>query len=296
MIEVTPTTELPTWPAFLDGNLNKYEPQQLEYLDGNIKVVPLSEETLDKTILVQNTANKEAFNFTDNGQAILSTNTVDFSIIGNTISYHSHQIDLGKSVQEIEDLIVVKAKTPGFYVWTTPNDFGSFLVHQGVFKQNINYRYINTDFIFCLNYPRNRDYTLVSQVNPNFKVHGTKDPLKELSSADRPLGYFKNEPILHYTTDMIQQFMNTYPWKTDNLDTIIIKSQDEKLECFILKDTDFYWANLSFKESYVTPGGDMSSSVYSITNLSITEVERVMTYGDKLMVIKSYNKLLIDSV
>ena len=111
-IEVTPTTELPIWPTFLDGNIHKYEPQQLEYLDGNLKIVPRDTPILESVIVTNNSS--EAFNFVDNGEAILSTNNVDFSISGNSIFYGAIEIDLGESIQTIGELIVLKAKTPGF--------------------------------------------------------------------------------------------------------------------------------------------------------------------------------------
>lgn len=286
MIEVTPQTTLPFWPAYLDGNVIKYEPQQLEYLDGNLKIVSKTVENLEHVVVLDSPKNEESFNFIDNGEAILSTNVTDFNIFNNTISYHSTLIDLGKSVQEIDDLIVVKAKTPGFYVWTRPTDFGSFLVKQGTISQNADDKYIDTDFTFCLNYPKGRNYTLVSQFDSRFKVYGVDEPLGELTSADRPLAY--HEIIIpQYTDDITQRFIDNYPWKTDNYSTVRIDATYERIKCFILIVDKFYWANLSFKEAV----SDTRSS-YEITNLSYTKVERVLSYGDKLIEVKKYNKLL----
>jgi len=301
MIEVTPTTELPTWPTMLDGNTDLYEPQQLEYLDGNLTYTTQEELNLTHIIIEENTALKESFNFIDNGKAIVTTNDTDFTVSGNTISYKGTGIDLGKAIQEIDDLIIVKAKTPGFYVWTTPTGFGSFLVHQGVFKQNITNKYIDSDITFCLNYPKERDYTLVSQYNPNFKVKGTLGNTKEKTTADRPLYFYAKKETMPYIDDIIQGFKNNYPWRTDNFNTIFIDSKAEKLKCFILKDNEFYWANLTFKEEYQKaigfyPIDEKTGSIYTITNLSYTKAERVLSYGDKLLTVKKYNKLLNETV
>jgi len=290
MIEVTPTTELPTWSTMLDGNTDLYEPQQLEYLDGNLTYTTQEDLNLTHIIIEEGIALKESFNFIDNGKAIVTTNDVDFTVSGNTISYKGTGIDLGKAIQEIDDLIVVKAKTPGFYVWTTKTDFGSFLVHQGVFQQNINNKYIDSDIIFCLNFPKERDYTLVSQYNPNFKVKGTLGNTKEKTTADRPLPYSIPKTKI-YKDDIIQRLIANYPWTTDNFNTIEIKSKEEKLKCFILINNNFYWASLSFKEDLPT-----YSAIYSITNLSYTKAERVLGYGDKLLTVKSYNKLLSELI
>jgi len=300
MIEVTPTTELPIWPAYLDGNAEKYEPQQLEYLDGNLHYDTISPIALEEVIIEETSINLESFNFEDNGQAIVTTNDIDFTVSGNTISYKGTGIDLGKAFQVIDELIIVKAKTPGFYVWTTPTDFGSFLVHQGVFKQNIRSRYLDSDFTFCLNYPRERDYTLVSQKDSRFKVLGSREGIEEKTSADRPLYFYKRKKRIPYSEDIIQSFKNNYPWKEDN-GTVFINSKAERLKCFILKDNEFYWANLTFKEEYQTGTGfypidEKIGSTYIVTNLSYTEADRVLYYGDKLLIIKEYNKLLNDMV
>ena len=300
MIEVTPTTELPIWPTMLDGNTDLYEPQQLEYLDGNLKWKQATNPVFPYTVEIIPPL-REAFDFEDNGQAIVCTNNVDFTVLGNTISYKGIGIDLGKAFQVIDDLIVLKAKTPGFYVWTTSTGFGSFLVHQGVFKQHLESKYINTDFTFVELYPKERDYMLVSQVNSKFKSIGNRVGTEEKLSTDRPLYFYSKKRLKVYSDNIIQQFKHNYSWRTDNFNTVFINSKAEKLKCFILIKNKFYWADLTFKEEYQTipgyyPIDEKTGSIYTITNLSYTKAERVLYYGDKLLVIKEYNKSLGESI
>jgi len=180
--------------SYLDGNTALWKPQQLKYLDGNNTWIKPYITHLESKYLEYQYENKfvEAFNFAPSSDKIVAsestTNDPNFVIDGYKISYKTLPIDLSKDIQYVNkpakygtddlivekaintDLIVLKAKTHGYYVWTTQDSFGDFKINNGLLQQHIDQA--GTDHTFVNLFPKNRQYNLISRTQKFYESKG----------------------------------------------------------------------------------------------------------------------------
>jgi len=257
MIETSPRTPLPSLPDILDGNLDLWEPQQLKYLDGNNSWPSLVNEPISYVVAYREIPFVEAYHFEDTGALIESSNTVDFNISLGKFYYKGTEIDLSKDFQLMEDeLIILKARTPGYYVWTRINDFGDFKINNG--KLTNRKSMAGTDETFISLWPKNRDYSLTSSIED--KVFSSAAiPVSGFlkTTEDRPLTYPEytltdEERLILEESNSFLDYKDSFPYNSSDGQVVTIAQEFERLKAFVLWNNVFYWCNLSFKKRHYT--------------------------------------------
>jgi hypothetical protein len=163
------TEAVPTWPTYLDGNLQFWEPQPFEYLDGNLMNIEANEyfNTEASTSEDYNEIDPYDFSDVDNIGDVVFHGKIDLRDIGNYITINGIIFNPNLRYQVIDNIQILRI-TEAYYVYTIvdSSSYGDILLKPAPLKHNENYiGVLNAETTFVLNLGYNRQYHIQSITN-----------------------------------------------------------------------------------------------------------------------------------